>query len=129
MKQFRILSIDAWADSQNCPECGSHRLTDGDTRNCVKCLNCSNTFDENEGKQWTWNNWHQVSTFHESEYGLLTKDSALRMFADKLSTSIEKLLEEHEIEDDQYNLVLKRKIDEMPLYAVEYGDELNESSD
>lgn len=129
MKQFRILSIDAWVDSQNCPECGSHRLTDCATGNKLECLNCSNTFDENEGKQWTWNNWFNVSTYYESEYGLLTEKTAAQMFADKLSTSVEKLLEGHEIEDDQCNLVLKRKIDGMPLYAVEYGDELNESND
>lgn len=123
MKQFRILSIDAWLDSQNCPECGSHRLKDGDTRNCVKCLDCSNTFSENEGKQWTWNNWHQVSTFYESEYGKLTEESAKQCFAVKLSGSVEHLEAKFEIDDDGYNLVLINKTDRMPVYAIEYGSE------
>ena len=129
MKQFRISSIDAWADSQNCPECGSHRLTDCDTGNKLECLNCSNTFDENEGKHWTWNNWFNISTYYESEYGNLTEESAKKCFADKLSGTVKQLEEKFEIEDDGYNLVLIDKTNKMPIYAVEYGDELNESND
>lgn len=122
-KQFRILSIDAMSEGQNCPECGSMKLTDGSSHGLVKCLKCSHEFDTDEGINWSWNSWSDVSTFYVSEYGELTETSAMKCFADKLSTSVDKLSRQCEIDDDQYNLVLIRKTDRMPLYAIEYGNE------
>lgn len=122
-KQFRILSIDAMCECQSCPECGSMRVKNTPSLGIVECLYCSHEFSENEGKHWYWNSWCHVSTFYVSEYGELTESSAMKCFADKLSTSVDKLSQQCEIDDDQYNLVLIRKTDREPLYAIEYGNE------
>lgn len=77
-------------EGQTCPECGSMKLSDGNSHGLVKCLNCSHEFDAEEGK---------------------------------LSASVNALGQKYEIDDDQYNLVLIRKTDHKPIYAIEYGNE------
>lgn len=87
MKTFKVLSIDAWAESEN---------------------------------SWTWNNWFtQNWSYDETDYGPLTKESAMKFFKEfYINPKAEKRLE---ILDDQYNLVLVEKKNQRPLYAIEYG--------
>lgn len=95
-KKFKLLSIDAWAD----------------------------------GESWTWNEWHTSGHYRESEYGPLTNDSAMTYFFENVfntsSLSRDEITAAIELEDDQYNIVLKRKEDQRPLWAIEYGYSENE---
>lgn len=93
MRTYKILSIDAWGSGT----------------------------EEEPG--WDWNNWFHIGTYYESEYGELTEESALKCFADKLGGSTEEILKQCYIDDDQYNIVLVRKDNNEPLYAIEYGGE------
>jgi hypothetical protein len=91
--KYKILSIDAWRSGTK------------------------------EEPSWDWNNWYIINTYHESEYGELTEETALLCFADKLVISLDELKTKAYINDDQYNLVLMDKLDHRPLYAIEYGGE------
>lgn len=71
---------------------------------------------------WTWNNWHHVGTYHESEYGELTEETALQCFANKLSADLSELKQKAYIDDDQHNLVLVNKETDEPIFAIEYGN-------
>lgn len=121
---MRVLSIDAWCDGQNCIECGSSKLSDTTKGKKVKCDCCLTEFDEREGKTWTWNNW-----FHVADYkGELNEQAAMKYFEEELFTGNlvdnDKFLDIFEVIDDQYNLVLIRKKDQMPIYAIEYGGQV-----
>lgn len=75
---------------------------------------------------WSWNNWFNVGKYYESEYGPLTEESLLKCIKDKCSYqgTLDEMKEQYEVDDDQYNLVLVRKSDGCPLYAIEYGSEV-----
>lgn len=98
-KKFRILSIDAWAD-----------------------------IDES----WTWNNWFHVETYDSNIHGELNEENAMKFFFNEMFTAnsmtrkhgddFEEFKNIFEIDDDQHNLVLIRKENRMPLYAIEYGN-------
>lgn len=122
MKTFRVLSIDAWSDGQNCPNCGSHNVMEQVSKPGMKCNSCLEIFDENEGVNWSWNNWfYQDEKYNESGYGPLNEKTAMQFFKDFFIQPGHD--SEFEIEDDQYNLVLVRKSDRCPVLAIEYGNE------
>lgn len=77
-----------------------------------------------EGDSWTWNNWFT----NESVFsGVLNEENALEFFWNEFSNgtlSFDEFKEKYEIDDDQYNLVLVRKDNQMPILAIEYGSEL-----
>lgn len=118
---MRVLSIDAWCGGQNCIECGSHKVSDTEKGTKVKCDCC---LIGSEGKNWTWNNWFHVADFN----GELNEKTAMKYFEEEMFTGNlvddDKFSDVFEIEDDQYNLVLIRKKDQMPLYAIEYGSQV-----
>ena len=74
---------------------------------------------------WTWNNWFNVNTYDENDQGELTKDRALMFFYKDYSkqSSFEEFKKLFEIDDDQYNYVLIKKENQMPLLAIEYGSQ------
>lgn len=93
--KFKVLSIDAW----------------------------------NDGDSWTWNNWFNNGEYDSLENGELNEENALGYFFNEYyslnerNKSIKDFLENYDIDDDQYNLVLVRKSDRMPIYAIEYGSQ------
>ena len=126
MKTFKVLSIDAWADSQNCPYCGSHNVMETTKSNKMKCYSCGEEFPDNEGITWTWNNWFDSGKFQEEKDGELNEENALKFFFGEYPLQyegLESFKSAFDIEDDQYNLVLYRKSDYRPMYAIEYGSQ------
>lgn len=93
MEKFKVLSIDAWAESIG---------------------------GEEDSSSWSWNNWFNFGEYDEEEYGKLNETNAKKYFADQLADS-SKIDTDYEIEDDQYNLVLLSKNDLKPILAIEYG--------
>lgn len=94
MKTFKVLSIDAWAGE------GEH--------------------------SWAWNNWFNNGTYDEKEEGELNEENALMYFYHNYSSdgiTWDYWKDTYEIYDDQYNLVLIKKENSMPLLAIEYGGE------
>lgn len=97
--KFRVLSIDAWADIEN---------------------------------SWSWNNWFHVDDYDSEVHGALNEENALRFFFEEMFTahthtrskdeSFEDFKRLYEIDDDQYNLVLLKLDNRMPLYGIEYGN-------
>jgi len=73
-----------------------------------------------DGDSWSWNNWFHVSNYNESTYGPLTDQSAKQFFRDFAGADFRQC----ELDDDQYNLVLVKKKNKMPLLAIEYGANL-----
>lgn len=116
---YRVLSIDAWCDGQNCIECGHHRLSDTTKGTKLKCDSCLNEQDEDQGKVWSWNNWFNAGSYDTDIDGELTDENALKFFAKTYVINIDHFT----IEDDQLNLVLYRRDSMMPVYAIEYGVE------
>lgn len=94
MRDFKVLSIDAWSDSN------------GD-----------------DGVSWSWNNWFDFDTYKEEDYGNLNEANAKKYFADQLADS-SKIDTDYDIDDDQYNLVLVSKHDGKPILAIEYGSKI-----
>lgn len=90
--KFKVLSIDAWA---------SYDGTDDSVYS------------------WDWNNWHNFGEYDEERDGPLTEENAFKFLSDYINSGYEN---EFEVEDDQYNLVLVRKSDRMPIFAIEYGN-------
>lgn len=72
-----------------------------------------------DNDSWTWNNWFNFDTYNEEEYGTLNSENALKYFKAQLAD--ESKIVDYEVDDDQYNLVLVRKSDLMPILAIEYG--------
>jgi hypothetical protein len=72
-----------------------------------------------EGDSWTWNQWFDSSTYDEETDGPLTEANALAFFERDYFAREDMHL--FEIDDDQYNLVLIRKDNRRPVYAIEYG--------
>lgn len=118
-KIFRVLSIDAWADHQACPECGSEKFTDTTKSNKLKCSACLHEFGDNEGISWTWNNWFIAGTYDENNEGPLTDENAMKYFNKEFIISGHE--NKYEIDDDQYNLILVNKENNRPMIAIEYG--------
>ena len=74
-----------------------------------------------DGEGWTWNNWFNFGEYNEEKYGPLTEANALKYFQDQLMRKSD--IENYEVDDDQYNLVLVRKDeDRKPVLAIEYGN-------
>jgi hypothetical protein len=95
---FRVLSIDAWA---------SYDGTD------------DSIYD------WTWNNWFNAGEYSEEEFGPLTEENAMKFFLNDFQVNqdlVKEFESNYEIEDDQYNLVLVKKENRMPIAAIEYGN-------
>lgn len=72
---------------------------------------------------WSWNNWHFFDTYLELENGALNLENAAIYFQGQLTNS-DDVHTKYDIEDDQYNYVLIRKDDGMPILAIEYGGKL-----
>lgn len=72
-----------------------------------------------EENTWQWNNWFNFGEYDENEYGELNKENALKYFADQLANPSK--VNEYDVDDDQYNLVLIRKDTLEPILAIEYG--------
>lgn len=70
---------------------------------------------------WEWNNWHNFGSYSEEEHGELTDENALKYYQTLLADPSK--ITEYEIDDDQYNVVLVRKSDNMPILAIEYGSQ------
>jgi hypothetical protein len=104
--KFRVLSIDTRADDNG----------DG----------------EGDYISWSWNSWHPVEVFDESIYGELNEENALKFFFVEMFTahthtkskdeSFEDFKKLYEVEDDQFNIVLKKTENQMPIYGIEYGN-------
>jgi hypothetical protein len=69
---------------------------------------------------WEWNAWYNVGTF-EGPVSLLDDDKALIEWFISEGYVNEKARKGCEIDDDQYNIVLKEKKTGKPMYAIEYG--------
>jgi hypothetical protein len=71
---------------------------------------------------WTWNMW-----YHAGKYFDLKDDENNRTILRKMRESGH-LSEESKgkvaVEDDGYNIVIKRKSNQMPLFAIVYGDQI-----
>lgn len=92
-KTYRILSIDAWNGC--CAGCGC---------------------EEGSETCWTWNAWYPVGNFTGNIDG-----DVIRQLVDAgflKDTAIEGC----RIEDDGWNVIVCRKDNCEPLYAIEYGD-------
>lgn len=87
MKEFKILSIDAWASG--------------------------------EETSWEWNAWYNVGNFD----GNIDDNKAIIPWFVEQGLLKSKALQECEIEDDQYNLVIVNKETREPIYAIEYGNQ------
>lgn len=125
MKTYKVLYIDAWADFQTCPHCGSSEVMEQVSKPGMKCNSCLEVFDENEGVTWAWNNWHKVDEYKEEENGELNEENALNFFFDQYITiTREEFLSRYELDDDQFNLVIVERNSRKPLFAIEYGSEV-----
>ena len=74
------------------------------------------------GINWSWNNWHRVNIYDESEHGPLTMENAEKYFKEHILITSESM-SDFEIDDDQYNYVLVRKANGCPIIAIEYGSQ------
>lgn len=75
------------------------------------CTGCDHT-DDSEEKCWTWNNWFTV------DHTDVLPETVADFFKLLGGTGDQS---DYEIEDDGYNITLKHKASQMPVYAVEYG--------
>lgn len=114
-----------WIKQRECRECGC--TIDADSNCCqveeeprsavIRILSIDAWRDDGG---WTWNNWFKAGTCPLSlcdlkprallkalreEYGILSAASAGKV----------------SVEDDGYNIVIKQRSNDMPLYALEYG--------
>lgn len=72
---------------------------------------------------WTWNAWYKIGSIDKVDFELITSDDDyIQCFIDK-GIIEESARDKVSIYDDQYNVVLVRKDNDMPLYAIEYGSE------
>jgi hypothetical protein len=94
MKNYKVLSIDAWADG------------DGWTWN--NWFNIATYDEEIHGEL----NKENAYKFFFKEFGTSPNIIPYEEYSSK-----------YEIDDDQYNLVLVRKDNQKPLLAIEYGSQ------
>lgn len=74
-----------------------------------------------EERGWTWNNWFKVGTCDLDTLPQATEEETIRWFVTEGYVN-EKALKECEIDDDQYNLVIRVIETGEPLYAIAYGE-------
>jgi len=134
MKQFKVLSIDAWSDSQELDhiEISEHggmliaidTIDDNElfsvsskksTEALVKKYIVDHGLTGDHGVNWSWNEWRTIGEFT----GDLTEASALKYF--QHNHLHPNYADQYEIDDDQYNLVLVHKKTRKPILAIEYG--------
>jgi hypothetical protein len=66
---------------------------------------------------YDWNNWFTIGEFELMEQSY--KEIIEELIAEGYLTELAR--EGAEVEDDQYNLVIKDKATQQPLLAIEYG--------
>lgn len=112
-----VLSIDAWCDGiSHCDvECA-------DTEDC-ECHRCDKDHECDQCvKMWSWNNWYKVGDCDLAELPTgANNDGILRYMCDNGYVSAQGLTL-CEIDDDQYNYVVREIATGMPLYAIAYGE-------
>jgi hypothetical protein len=75
---------------------------------------------------WEWNYWNTVAEISVEQFESLKSDrQTIKFVRNELG-----LLSEHSkgrvaCEDDSYNLIIKDKANNMPLFSIEYGRVLN----
>jgi hypothetical protein len=72
-----------------------------------------------EPRSWEWNNWHTVGSWNsipDNNRAILKKMREDGFLNDKSKGRVA-------IEDDQYNIVIVDRSNNMPLYAIEYGSQ------
>jgi hypothetical protein len=72
---------------------------------------------------WTWNDWRVIGTLSPDTKLPDTVEQFVK--ACELEPSDEFDPNEYTLDDDQHNIVLVRKEDMMPIYAIEYGSVVN----
>ena len=95
---YNILQIDAWVEPSNEP-CDCEK----DSNDNCRCT------------MWNWNNWFKVGTTD-------VIPETVQQFAELLECNDRFKPELYYVDDDQYNVVLCQVSDNMPLFAVEYGN-------
>lgn len=72
---------------------------------------------------WDWNNWHTVGQAGKEVLDL-TNDKLIEFMIEEgfLKQGCEKLVE---VEDDGYNIVFSDRETFEPIFAIEYGPELD----
>lgn len=95
---YKILSIDAWAN----------------------CCGCDHT-EESDERCWVWNNWFTIADIEKIPE---TDSLKIKFLIDEgfLKHGSEKFVH---IDDDQYNFVVVETLTGKPLYAFEYGSKLD----
>jgi hypothetical protein len=73
-----------------------------------------------EQGQWDWNQWWNVGTIDTIPK---TNTEIIQWFIDNEYLK-PKALDLVYVEDDQYNLVIRAKKDDCPLWAIEYGNSI-----
>lgn len=116
----------------NCPRCGGsgevvlgHNSETGDTRigPCPQCTLRVLSIDawrDPEGG-WFWNNWHHIGHVPAEPVDMPPRRllRAMREHGFLNNYSKGRLA----VEDDGYNVVILRKSDGMPVFAIEYGSQ------
>jgi hypothetical protein len=72
------------------------------------------------GNGWTWNNWHKVGRIDVSVCDLPAR-ALLKVMRDEGYLSAYSA-GRVAVEDDGYNVVIVRRSDNMPLFAIAYGE-------
>jgi transcription initiation factor TFIIIB Brf1 subunit/transcription initiation factor TFIIB len=123
MSKHRVLQIEAWCDGQSCPECGSSNIMEQVSKNGMICASCGHVFEDHEGLNWTWNNWHHVNDYDTEVHGKISEENFLTyLIPDPEHHRL------YQVRDDQANLVIKRKKDGCPYFALEYYREHKEEN-
>lgn len=111
MRTYNILSIDAWGDSAICTECGESLPED------LLC-ECGQQNDDT-CYTWSWNNWHKIDTVELSNSELNDESAILKLL---VSEYLNGPVSNYVLVDDQYNLVVQLKSNNMPIIVLEYGN-------
>lgn len=110
-KQVNVLSIDAW--HAGCDGCMCETHEDEDAAHAAN--DSGDHFDS-----WTWNAWYKVQTLPLAVCDLKPAEVIEALISEGLLNDCART--ECDVEDDGYNVVILKKSNRKPLFALAYGD-------
>ena len=77
----------------------------------------------NQEDGYEWNAWYTVGNIDKDTFESLDTDQKIADYLFENDYITSNNLDDMTIEDDQYNIVIKDKETDRPLFAIEYGPE------
>jgi len=75
------------------------------------------------GGGWSWNEWHHVGNISKEEFESLTDNRKIIAWFREEGFLGDGSRGKVAVDDDQYNIVIVKKSNRQPLFAIEYGNE------